>query len=57
MPQKKKGKIIHSKMKKGTTVWITGDTHGEIDISKLPNGLYLIRDIKGGAVNKIIVNH
>lgn len=29
----------------------------EINISNIPNGLYLIRDIKEGKVNKIIVNH
>jgi hypothetical protein len=29
----------------------------EIDISNLPNGLYLIRDMEGGSIHKIIVSH
>jgi parallel beta-helix repeat protein len=40
-----------------TSIPIKSGEREEIDVSKLPNGLYLIRDIKRGSVSKIIVNH
>lgn len=55
--QKQELSLVNSFGQIISSLTLRPDEKKEIDISKLPNGLYLIRDFKDGYVNKIIVNH